>query len=57
MPKSDEIDKRGDYLIGGYSDYSCACTGLLYFNASLLFHFYCFVDSVVFLTSSEKSSR
>ena len=38
---------------GGYSDYSCG--GLLYFNVFFWFQFYCFADSVVLFTSSEKS--
>ena len=52
-PKSDQIDKRGTILIGGCSDYYCR--GLFYSNVSFRFHFYCFVDSVVFFTSSETS--
>ena len=42
--------KKRDYSDrGGYSDYSCS--GLFYSNISVSFHFYCFVDSVVFFTS------
>ena len=35
----------------GYSD--CSCRELIYSNVSFWFHFYCFVDSVVYFTSSE----
>ena len=38
---------------GGYTDYYCR--GLFYSNVSFWFHFYCFVDSVIFFTSSEIS--
>ena len=31
---------------GGYCDYSCK--GLLYFNGSFWFHFYCFVDGLLY---------
>ena len=47
------MDKREAILIGGYSDYYSG--GLFYSNVSFWFHFYCFVDSVVFFTSSEAS--
>ena len=40
---------------GGYSDYHCR--GLFYSNVSFWFHFYCFVDSVVFFVSSVTSLR
>ena len=41
------------FLIGDYSDHYFR--GLFYSNVSFRFHFYCFVDSVVFFTSSETS--
>ena len=48
--------KKRTILIGGYSDYYCR--GLLFYsNVSFWFRFYCFVDSVVFFTSSETSSH
>ena len=47
------MDKRGATVIGGYSDYYCR--GIFYSNVSFWFHFYCFVDSVVFFISSETS--
>ena len=48
------MDKRGAILIDCYSDYYCR--GLFYSSVSLWFHFYCFVDSVVFFTSSKQVS-
>ena len=46
--------KRGDYSDrGAFSDYSCR--GSFHSNASFRFHFYCFVDLVVFFTSSQTS--
>ena len=36
---------------GGYFDFSCR--GPFYSDASISFDFYCFMDSVVFFTSSE----
>ena len=47
------MDKRGATVIAGYSDYYCR--GLFYANAFFWFHFYSFVDSVVFFVSSEIS--
>ena len=47
------MDKRGATLIGGYSDYYCG--GLFYADISVWFHFYSFVDLVVFFISSEIS--
>ena len=38
---------------GGYSNYQCR--GLFYSYVSFWFHFYCFVHSVVFFTSSVTS--
>ena len=46
--KSNKLDNRGCY-----SDYSCR--GLFYSSVSVWFSFYCFVESVVFFTSSETS--
>ena len=47
--KNDEMDKREDYSDRGQSDYG----GLFCSNVSFWFHCWCFVDSVVFFTSSE----
>ena len=48
MPKSNKMDNRG-----GYSNYSCQ--ELFHCNVSFWFQFYCFVNSVVFLTFLETS--
>ena len=50
-PKIDKKDNRGAILIEGYFGYYCG--GLLYFNISVWFHFYCFVDWVFLFTSPE----
>ena len=53
QPKSDKMNKGGAILIGSYSDYYCRRQ--FYSNLSFRLHFYCFVDSVLFFTSSETS--
>ena len=53
------VSKKGEkWLKGGYSDRGYSdnhCKRPLYSMYSFWFHFYCFVDSVVFFTSSGTS--